>query len=124
MEKPRIVVAEDDDNMARMLQYRLEKAGFDVTIASDGNDAVRVIRQIHPSVSLLDLGLPELNGMEILRQLRADEGTEDLRVIVLSGRDDHRDIRAAVEAGANDYLCKPINPEELLACVERHIALR
>jgi DNA-binding response OmpR family regulator len=118
-----IVVAEDDEDLAMMLKYRLEKAGYEVTVVEDGVEAVRTVTELHPALVLLDAGLPVLDGLGALRQMRADSTVNTLKVVMCTGRDDQRDVRAAIVAGADDYLIKPVAPDTLLSCVARHLTV-
>jgi DNA-binding response OmpR family regulator len=116
----RILVAEDEPGMAELLEYRLEKAGFDVALVNNGGDVQRVADTFRPDLVLLDIGLPIANGIEALVSLRSEPNTDTIPVVMLSGHDDDRDVTRALEAGANDYLVKPIAPELLLECIARH----
>jgi len=114
------VIAEDEEGMAAMLQYRLEKEGYLVTIVDDGAEVVRIATELQPDLVLMDAGLPTQSGIAALRQIRANPSTSSLQVVMLSGRDDHRDIRAAMAAGADAYLVKPVEPMALIKCAAEH----
>ncbi len=109
-----ILVVDDEPKIASLARDYLEHGGFAVVTASDGRDALREIRQRRPDLVVLDLGLPELDGLEVLRSVRADGS---LPVVILTARDDELDVVLGLELGADDYLTKPFSPRELVARV-------
>ncbi|MBT0568351.1 response regulator [Williamsia sp. CHRR-6] len=108
----RVLVVDDEPQILRALRINLRARGFDVTTASSGAGALRAAAQTKPQVIILDLGLPDLDGFEVLDGLR---GWTDVPVIVLSARTDAADKVQALDAGADDYVTKPFGMEELLA---------
>ena len=116
-----ILVVDDDDTFRVLMRTILERAGFEVREASDGDEAVAAAQLARPSLVLLDVGLPGIGGYEVLRELHDFVG-EDLPVIFVSGeRVDRRDVVAGLLLGADDYLVKPILADELLARVRRSL---
>jgi two-component system response regulator MprA len=118
---PRILIVEDAENVARVVSRGLALQGYEVEIASTGRDAVAACREQAPDLIVLDLTLPDLDGMEVCRRIRtADKSWDRLPtpVLMLTGRDGVRDRVAGLEAGADDYLVKPFALEELLARVK------
>jgi two-component system response regulator MprA len=109
---PRLLVVEDDRELAHALELELTCAGYAVTLAGDGPEALRVEAETKPDVILLDLGLPTLDGLEVCRRLRAGSRTP---VVVLTARDSVGDRVRGLDAGADDYLVKPFSFDELLA---------
>jgi two-component system, OmpR family, KDP operon response regulator KdpE len=109
---PRVLVVEDEPALLRALQINLRARGYDVGIASAGREALAQARQQPPDVVLLDLGLPDVDGTEVIRDLR---GWSRAPVIVLSGRAGSGDKIGALDAGADDYVTKPFDMEELVA---------
>jgi two-component system, OmpR family, KDP operon response regulator KdpE len=109
---PRVLIVEDEPALLRALRINLRARGYDVAIASEGREALAEARRHPPDVVLLDLGLPDLDGREVIRELRSWTGTP---VIVLSGRGGSGDKIGALDAGADDYVTKPFDMEELLA---------
>jgi DNA-binding response OmpR family regulator len=103
---PRILLVEDDPYLRRALRTKLTKHGFDLTETDDGEMALRELQQNHFDLVLLDLILPKVQGFEILRQIRADELTADLPVMVLSNLGQDADIKKAEELGVSGYLIK------------------
>lgn len=128
MEPPRIVVAEDDLDILDLLVFTLTEAGFDTVGVSDGVAALDAIEANPPKLAILDIQMPGMSGIEVLRQVRASETTCDLDVILLSGHTRDSDIDSGLAAGANDYLTKPFSPRELLQRVSdltlQNVALR
>jgi two-component system, OmpR family, KDP operon response regulator KdpE len=110
--RPRVLVVEDEHAMLRALSINLRVRKYDVTTAVTGRDALSEARHRPPDAVILDLGLPDLDGIEVIRNLR---GWSKAPVIVLSGRTGPGDKIAALDAGADDYVTKPFSMEELLA---------
>ena len=121
-ETPRILVADDDDDLRALVSYRLESAGYDVVQAVDGQQAVDLAFERAPDVVVLDVMMPKLDGYEVARRLRADERTQRVPVILLTSRSQEQDVAAGFDAGANDYVTKPFSPAELHARVRAMLA--
>lgn len=113
----RILVVEDDPDIAQLVARYLEKAGFEVDRAANGRDALHRIGERPPDVLVLDLMLPQVDGLEICRRLRADEATAAVPVIMLTARAEESERIVGLEIGADDYLAKPFSPNELVARV-------
>jgi two-component system, OmpR family, KDP operon response regulator KdpE len=109
---PRVLIVEDEPALLRALRINLRARGYDVGTASGGREALTEAKRRPPDVVLLDLGLPDLDGREVIRELR---GWSKAPVIVLSGRAGSGDKIGALDAGADDYVTKPFDMEELLA---------
>ena len=119
---PRLLLVEDDPTMVRVLRRNLEAHGYDVESASEGRKGLERFAQWHPDAVLLDLGLPDIDGVTFIREVRAHSATP---IVVLSAREAERDKVAALDAGADDYLAKPFGLEELRARIRvalRHLA--
>jgi two-component system alkaline phosphatase synthesis response regulator PhoP len=114
---PRILVVDDDRQIVRLVQSYLDKAGFAVLSAYNGEDALRIIRHERPDLVVLDLMLPGRDGWEITRTLRADEHLASLPILMLTARVEDTDKILGLELGADDYLAKPFNPREVVARV-------
>ena len=108
----RVLVVDDEPQMLRGLGTNLRARGYDVETALDGERALEVAAREHPDVVILDLGLPGIDGVEVIRGLRA---WTQIPIIVLSARDQERDKVEALDAGADDYVSKPFGMDELLA---------
>jgi two-component system, OmpR family, phosphate regulon response regulator PhoB len=110
----RILVVEDEPDIVALVAYHLAKAGYRVSTASTGTDALEIARQECPSLIVLDLMLPGLSGFDVLEQLRADEATRDVAVLMLTARREEPDRIRGLSLGADDYLTKPFSPQELV----------
>jgi two-component system KDP operon response regulator KdpE len=108
----RILVVDDEPQIVRALRINLRARHYDVDTAADGTSALRAAAQHHPDLVVLDLGLPDMEGTDVIRGLR---GWTSIPIIVLSGRVDSRDKVQALDAGADDYITKPFGIDELLA---------
>lgn len=109
----RVLIVEDETELARMVRLNLQRQGYVVDEVTTGEAALSALTSWHPDVIILDLGLPDIDGMEIIGRVRAQGAST--RIVVLSARGQHRDKIAALDAGADDYLTKPFNMGELLA---------
>src|SRR4030088_2376531 len=113
-EKAKILVVDDEAQIARVLKTTLSARGYSVRTASDGDDALQVMKSWTPDLVITDLRMPNMNGIELCRQLRAKSG---IPIIVLSVRNEERMKVEALDAGADDYVTKPFSVNELLARV-------
>ncbi|MFM2128492.1 MAG: DNA-binding response regulator [Pseudomonadota bacterium] len=116
--KPRVLVVEDEAALVTLLRYNLEKAGFEVAAAMDGEEALLRIAESPPDLVLLDWMLPLVSGIEICRRLRRDPATRGLPVIMLTARGEEADRVRGLNWGADDYITKPFSPGELIARVQ------
>ena len=112
-----MLVVEDEADVAEMIRYNLGKEGYDVRLAGNGTDALRLAKEAKPDVILLDIMVPQLNGWEICRRLKQDRETVAIPVIMVTGRVEEGDKVLGFEMGADDYVTKPFSPRELLARV-------
>ncbi|MEX2257321.1 MAG: response regulator transcription factor [Woeseia sp.] len=120
-----VLVVEDNEHTAYMLEFILRRAGYAVTVAPDGRAAATIIDESSPvDAVVLDLMLPYVSGEDLILKIREQAGWRTIPVLVLSGRILEQDIVNALELGANDYLTKPFRPPELLARLKRMIATR
>jgi len=113
-----VVVVEDDPASADVLQRRLQANGMSVSVGRTGGDGLALIRELHPDLVLLDVGLPDTDGYDVCLQVKSDSATADIPVIFLSARGDVFDKVRGLSCGASDYLTKPFHPAELLARVD------
>lgn len=113
----RILVVDDDAQIARLVRTYLEKSGFAVLTAANGEDALHLIRSEKPDLVVLDLMLPDRDGWEITRIVRRDETLKALPIIMLTARVEDTDRIVGLELGADDYIPKPFNPREVVARV-------
>jgi two-component system, OmpR family, KDP operon response regulator KdpE len=108
----KVLVVDDEPQIVRALRINLAARGYEVSTAANGQEALRVAAAVHPEVVVLDLGLPDIDGAEVIEGLR---GWTNVPIIVLSARTDSGDKVAALDAGADDYVTKPFGMDELLA---------
>lgn len=116
--KLRVLVVEDERPLAESVGYALEVEGFEVFVASSGREAINRVREVNPSLVLLDVMLPESSGLDVCRQIRAES---DVPIIMLTARDAEADKVAGLELGADDYVTKPFSMRELMARVRAQI---
>jgi DNA-binding response OmpR family regulator len=121
---PLILVADDDQDIRALVAFRLERAGYEVVQASDGEEAVRLAFERVPDLAVLDVMMPKLTGLEVTRRLRDAEETRRVPVILLTARAQEADVVAGFEAGADDYLRKPFSPQELRSRVQAILGRR
>jgi two-component system cell cycle response regulator len=125
--RAKILVVDDEPQISEYEGALLAELGHEVLTAGNGAEAVRVAREQQPDLLLLDIMMPEMSGIEVCQQLRADPRTRDIRIIVVSGLDSKRALEESIIAGADDFLAKPIHALELMVRVRsmlrvRHIA--
>lgn len=115
MAREHILVVEDDEDIQELIRYTLEKEGFRVTTADDGEQALQRAREGGFDLVLLDLMLPNVDGMEVCRMLQSDGRTCTLPIIMVTAKGDESDIVSGLRLGAEDYITKPFNPKILIA---------
>ncbi|WP_448191744.1 phosphate regulon transcriptional regulator PhoB [Azospirillum sp. sgz301742] len=113
--KPLVLVVEDEADIVTLLKYNLEKEGFRVVAASDGEEALLLAGEQTPHIVLLDWMLPLMSGLEVCRQLRRNPKTRDIPIIMLTARGEEGDRVRGLNSGADDYMTKPFSPTELVA---------
>jgi two-component system phosphate regulon response regulator PhoB len=111
----KVLVVEDEEALSQLLSYNLGKEGFRVATTADGDDAMVAVDEEKPDIILLDWMLPNVSGVELCRQLRAQSGTRDLPIIMLTARGEEEDRIRGLELGADDYVTKPFSMSELVA---------
>ncbi len=115
--KPAILIVEDEAALTALLRYNLEREGFRVMEANDGEEAVVSVAENKPDLILLDWMLPHLSGIDLCRQLRRGSGTRDIPIIIVTARGEEADKIRGLNTGADDYVTKPFSPQELVARV-------
>jgi two-component system phosphate regulon response regulator PhoB len=110
----RVLVVDDEPDIVALVAYHLAKAGYRVSTASSGTDALEAVRRERPALLVLDLMLPGMSGYEVLEQLRAADATRDVAVLMLTARREEPDRIHGLSLGADDYLTKPFSPQELV----------
>lgn len=118
-EPPVVLLIEDDVDVVFLVRFILEREGYQVKVAGDGRAAAERLAEPPPSLLLLDIMLPFVDGFQLLSQVRAQAAWAGVPIVMLSAKAHERDVVRALDAGANDYIAKPFRPEELLARVRR-----
>ena len=116
--KKTILVVEDDKSLLPMITYNIEKNGFQVKSATNGEDALLLIKEEIPSLAIFDWMIPEPNGLELCKILRRKQETSNLPIIMLTAREEEEDKIRGLEYGADDYISKPFSPAELIARIK------
>jgi DNA-binding response OmpR family regulator len=122
--RPLVLVADDDDDILALVCYRMEKAGYDVVRARDGEEALQLASELLPALAILDVMMPKADGYEVTRRLREQETTSRMPIILLTARSQEADVQRGFEAGADDYIRKPFSPQELRARVQAILGRR
>lgn len=115
----RVLLAEDEPNIAESLTFLLGRAGFQVSVETDGRSALQAALDSVPDVLILDVMLPEMDGYEVLRQLRSDNRTGNLPVLMLTAKGQREDRETALECGADLFITKPFANADLVAAVKQ-----
>lgn len=113
--KAQVLVVEDEDALATLLQYNLTKEGYDVTLAGDGEEALMLANEAIPDLVIVDWMLPKVSGIEVCRRLRARHETLNVPIIMLTARGEESDRIRGLDTGADDYIVKPFSMTELFA---------
>ena len=113
--QPHVLVVEDEDALAELLQYNLKKEGFRVSVAADGEEALMLVEERQPDILLLDWMLPKISGIEVARRLRGRQETRNLPIIMLTARGEETDRIRGLDTGADDYIVKPFLMKEMFA---------
>ncbi|HKE74385.1 MAG TPA: response regulator [Acidimicrobiales bacterium] len=123
-DQPVVLAADDDPDVLELVTFRLERSGYTVLQAHDGEEAWTLVRDARPDLAVLDVMMPKLDGFELTRRIRADEATRRMPVILLTARAQDPDVQQGFDAGADDYLRKPFSPGELRARVQAILGRR
>lgn len=115
----KILAVDDEKHIVRLIQVNLERAGYEVMTANDGQQALDLVAQETPDLIVLDWMMPQLNGMETLKRLKANDATAEIPVIMLTAKSNDADVFKGWQSGVDCYLTKPFNPMELLTFVKR-----
>lgn len=113
--KPYIIIAEDEDALSTLLNYNLEKEGYEVGVASDGDEALMMIKERQPDLLVCDWMMPKVSGIEVCRRLRQQSTTRNLPIVMLTARSEESDRIRGLDTGADDYVVKPFSMVELMA---------
>jgi two-component system, OmpR family, phosphate regulon response regulator PhoB len=115
----RLLVADDDEDILQLLSFRLEQAGYEIVQARNGTEALRLAIELRPSLAVLDVMMPGLTGFEVTRELRRNEETRAMPIILLTAKAQASDVSQGMAAGADDYVKKPFDTRDLKDRVER-----
>jgi len=118
---PVILVVEDEKNILELVRFNLEREGYQVLTAQDGVKCLELARTQAPDLIVLDVMLPEIDGLEVCRELRHDDLTKSIPIIMLSARAEEFDRMLGLEMGADDYVTKPFSPRELSARIKARL---
>lgn len=118
---PRILVVDDENYIAELIRFNLAKEGWDVETSFDGRNALERVIEIKPDLVVLDIMLPELDGLEVCRYLKAHQETAGIPIIMLSAKSEELDRILGLEIGADDYMIKPFSPRELIARIKARL---
>ena len=119
----KILLAEDDPQIARLVSFKLQKAGYEVTCVEDGEETLNSARDGDFDLILLDIMMPVLNGFQVLERLKEDPALKDIPVVMLTAKGQEQDMLTSREIGADDYIVKPFNLNELVERLERAMEL-
>ena len=123
-EHPKILIADDNLQNVELMEAYLSEIDCEVQTAFDGQQTLDRVREVKPDLVLLDIMMPKISGFEVCRQLKADDETHDIQVLVVTALNQPGDIERAVQAGADDFLIKPVNKLELLVRVKSLLRVR
>lgn len=114
----RILIADDEPNILISLEYLMKRAGYEVHVARDGQEALDALRALKPALVLLDVMMPRKTGFEVCQELRADDTIKDIRVLMLTAKGRDTDIAKGLGVGADAYMTKPFSTRELVLKVQ------
>jgi two-component system, OmpR family, alkaline phosphatase synthesis response regulator PhoP len=118
MDTKKILIADDNQNIRDALTYLLEDEGYELLLAKDGAETLRKVRDLRPDILFLDIMMPEINGYDVCRTIKADPLLKDTYVIMLTAKGQVAEQERGKEVGANEYIVKPFSPMEILAKVK------
>jgi two-component system phosphate regulon response regulator PhoB len=113
--QPPVLIVEDESDIAQLIQYHVEREGLPAKVAQSGSVALRLIDEQTPQLVILDIMLPDLDGLEVCRKLKREPTTRDIPIVMVSARGEESDIVVGLELGADDYITKPFSPKVLVA---------
>ncbi|MDX6651461.1 MAG: two-component system, OmpR family, phosphate regulon response regulator PhoB [Solirubrobacterales bacterium] len=117
-DKRTILIAEDEPDIRDLVSFRLERAGYDVILAEDGQEALELAIEHRPDLAILDVMMPRMDGLELTRRIRAEQTIAAMPIILLTASVQDQAVTEGFRAGADDYMRKPFSPQELLSRVE------
>ena len=115
---PLVLIADDDEDILTLVALRFRRSGLEVILARDGEEALELIQTRAPDAAVLDIAMPKLTGLEVVRRLRDAEATKSIPIVLLTARAADKDVELGLDAGADEYITKPFSPQDLYACVQ------
>lgn len=118
----KVLIVDDEKALARLLQKILTKQNYDSFVAYDGKEAIDMANKHKPDFILLDIAMPKMDGLEVLKQLRSTSEFSDTPIVILSAKDQLHEIRAGIDAGANRYLSKPVMHDTIMDTIQEFLS--
>lgn len=118
MSKEKILIVDDEQDLVKLIRYHLEKDGYKVICAYNGEDALFLTRKERPELIILDLMLPKIDGLEVCKKIKAEQELASIAIVMLTAKGEESDITMGLKLGADDYITKPFSPKELVARVQ------
>ncbi|MDH4163450.1 MAG: response regulator [Nitrospirota bacterium] len=114
----KILIADDNENIRDALTYLLEDEGYELFLAKDGKDTIRMVREHHPDVLFLDIMMPEINGYDVCKTIKEDPALKQTHIIILTAKGQVAEQERGKEAGADEYIVKPFSPMDILSKIK------
>jgi len=121
MDKKRILIVDDQKDIVELIRFKLENEGFECLVAFDGEEGLQKAKKEDPDLILMDIMMPKINGYQVCRLLKSDENYKNIPIIMLSAKDQESDKFWGKESGADDYITKPFNFEELFQKIQGYL---
>ena len=118
MEQKKILIADDNENIREALTYLLEDEGYKLWLAKDGAETLQRVKEVHPDILFLDIMMPEVNGYDVCRAIKADPALKGVYVIMLTAKGQVAEQERGKEVGADEYIVKPFSPMEILTKIK------
>jgi DNA-binding response OmpR family regulator len=118
MEQKKILIADDNENIREALTYLLEDEGYKLTMAKDGAETLKKVKEVHPNILFLDIMMPEINGYDVCRTIKNDPALKDIYIIMLTAKGQVAEQERGKEVGADEYIVKPFSPMEILTKIK------
>ncbi|MFH0924228.1 MAG: response regulator [bacterium] len=117
----KVLLVDDEPDFIETVDFFLKGSGFEVIIASNGKEALEKVQKERPDIILMDNMMPEMDGLEACRLIKADSSLKSIPIIMLTAKGQKQDVKDALEAGANNYIVKPFNLPELVERIKKHL---
>ena len=123
MRKGRVLIVDDEPHIVLSLEFLLQRAGYETTVADDGEQAIELVRSLRPDVVLLDVMMPKRNGYEVCQAVKADPATRNTPIIMLSAKGQETEVLRGLEIGAASYVTKPFGNTEILDAIRAAVEI-